>query len=607
MTGKPTAPDSIQIAAAFTEGAAGAGRRVEVLGRRAALAVGHHFVGNAGMEVLRQGGNAIDAGVAMILAANVVEFTSCGFGGEVPTLIYSARDRQVSSVNGNTRAPLAATRAWFRQRGYRLIPPDGFLPAGVPAVLATVVLMLRRWGRLDFGAVARPAIDLAGEGFPVDQRWLTGVRACAGRFREEWPTSADLFLPGGAVPEVGDLWRNPALGRTLGTLADAEARARAAGADRDAALRAVRDAFYRGPIAEEICRFQRVTRVRDKEGGYEAGLLAEEDFADYEALVEDPWSISYRGYDVHKCGPWSQGPVFLQQLALLEGYDLAALGHNSAAYLHLWLETAKLAHADKEMHYGDPDFVYVPRAGLLSPEYAAERRRLIDPARASREQRPGDPYPFDGAAQGRRDPGLQLRPLADRGTTSVRVVDGEGNMFSATPSGGWFMDSPVIPDLGFVLGTRCQMFYLDEGHAKSLEPGKQPTTSLSPSLLMDRGSPRSVFGMPGADRQDQGSLQFLLNLLDFGMGIQEALDAPRVWTSHFPSLFWPRQAFPGRAHLEDRFDPAIVESLRGLGHEIVIEPAWSGDATMAVTIQPRTGTLVAGVTSRWLTGAAEAW
>ncbi|PYV15771.1 MAG: gamma-glutamyltransferase, partial [Acidobacteria bacterium] len=577
--------------ASFAASAArvGRGTRSEVLGRRAALAVGHHFVANVGMDLLRAGGNAIDAGVGMVLAANVVEFTSCGFGGEVPTLIYSARERRVVAVNGNTRAARRAHPAWFRERGYRLIPPDGFLPAGVPAVPAAVVLMLRRYGALGFGEVARGAIELAEEGFPVDARWLTGVRAAERRFREEWPTSADLFLPGGRVPEVGEVWRNPALARTLRALVEAERAALARGADRDGALAAVHDYFYRGPIAAEICRYVGMTQVRDREGGFEAGLLVEEDFADYEARLEAPWSVDYRGYDVYKCGPWTQGPVMLQQLRLLEGFRLTELRHNTPEYLHLWLESAKLAHADKEKHYGDPDFVYVPRQGLLSREYAAQRAALIDRAHASRELRPGDPYPFDAAPES-RPPDLHLGPIApragDRGTTGIRVADAEGNMFSATPSGGWFMDSPIIPELGLVLGTRCQMFYLDEGHAKVLAPGKQPTTSLSSSLVTERGEPRCVFGMPGADRQDQGSLQFFLNVIDFGMGIQEALDAPRVWTSHFPSLFWPRQAFPARAHVERSFPPEITESLRRLGHEVVIEEPWTGDFTMVVMIQP---------------------
>ena len=585
----------------------GLGSRSEVLGCRAALAVGHHFVANVGMDILKLGGNAIDAGVAMTLAANVVEFTSCGFGGEVPTLIYSAREQKVVAVNGNTRAPLAARPEWFRQRGYRLIPPDGFLPAGTPAVLGAVVLMLRRYGTLSFAAVARGAIELAQDGFPVDQRWITGVRSGEQRFREEWPGSAQLLLPGGRVPSVGERWSNPALARTLRRLAEAEAEALVSTADRDRALAAVHDCFYRGPIAKEICRFQRENRVRDREGGCEAGLLTEEDFERYESRIEEPWSLRYRGYDVYKCGAWTQGPVFLQQLALLEGYDLAALGQNSPEYLHLWLETAKLAHADKEVYYADPDFVYVPHKGLLSPEYAAERRRLIDPLRASREQQPGDPFPFDMSGRTRPRVPLQPKPLSDRGTTGVRVVDQAGNMFSATPSGGWLMDSPVIPDLGFALTTRCQMFYLDETHAKALAPGKQPSTSLSPTLVMERGEPRCVFGMPGADRQDQGSLQFFLNVVDFGLGIQESLDAPKVWTSHFPSLFWPRQAFPGRAHVEASLESTVADALVRLGHDVVREHTGTADFTMVVLRQPGSGTLIAAVSPRWLTGAARAW
>jgi gamma-glutamyltranspeptidase/glutathione hydrolase len=500
------------------------------------------------------------------------------------------------------------------------IPGDGFLPAGVPAVPASLVLTLDRFGTLSFAEIAKDAIRLAEEGFPVDQRWRDSLVGKSGPhslrgFLEQWPTSAKLFLNDGALPELGEVTRNPELGQMLRRLVDAERRALAAGASRKVALRAVHEYFYKGPIAREIVDFTREFRVKDAEGGFHHGLLALEDFAKFEARVEEPWTLTYRGYQVHKCGPWTQGPVFLQQLALLEGYDLKGLGHNSVDYLHLWFETAKLAHADKEKYYGDPDFVYVPKQGLLSKKYAAVRRKLIDLDRASTELRPGDPFPFDEHPD-RRPTVLKLgRGLRDHGTTGIRSVDSKGNMFTATASGGWFYDSPIVPGLGIALGTRIQMFYLDKGLAKSLAPGKQPSTSLTPTLVLRDGQPFMAFGMPGGDWQDQGTLQFFLNVVDFGMGVQEALDAPKVWTDHFPSLFYPHRSTPGHAGLEKYFPDLqkIVSGLSQKGHKVDVRAVplpsnWHGaDNTMVVVRDPRTGTFLAATNPRMPFSTALAW
>ncbi len=574
------------------------GTNGEVRGLRGAVAARHYLVADVGMEILKKGGNATDAGVAMVLAASVVEFPAFGFGGEVPTLIYSPAEKRVVAINGNMRAPRAATIEWFKKHGYKLIPLDGFMPAGVSAVLAAMVLALDRYGTLSFAQVAEGAIRLA-EGFPVYELWRSQA-AYMKRSREEWPSSARLFLPGGRVPEIGEVARNPELADTFRRLVEAEQRALKEGKDRHGALQAVHDFFYKGPIAKQIVQFVKEFKVKDAEGGYNHGLLSLDDFYDYQARVEEPWSINYRGYDVYKCGPWTQGPVFLQQLALLEGYDLASMGHNSAEYLHLWLETAKLAHADKEKYYGDPAYVYVPQQGLLSKEYAASRRKLIDPNKASLEQRPGDPFPFDAHPEKRpKDLNLDpVNPLKDSGTVGVRAVDAQGNMFSATPSGGWAWASPVIPGLGFALGTRAQMFYLEEGLAKSLAPGKQPSSSLTPTLVMKDGQPYLAFGTPGGDLQDQITLQFFLNVVDFGMGLQDAVDAPQVWTYHFPSLFYPHRAHPGEVSVSDRFPPDnlpdnTVEVLEARGHKVRVLEARRGGSTMVVMREPKTGTLAA--------------
>ena len=572
----------------------------EVRGLRGAVAARHYLVADVGMEILKKGGNATDAGVAMVLAASVVEFVAFGFGGEVPTLIYSPAEKRVVAINGNMRAPRAATIEWFKTHGYKLIPGDGFTPAGVSAVLAAMVLALDRYGTLSFAQVAEGAIRQA-EGFPVYELWRSSALRNEKRFREEWPSSARLFLPGDRVPEIGEVARNPELADTFRRLVEAEQRALKEGKDRHGALQAVHDFFYKGPIAKQIVQFVKEFKVKDAEGGYNHGLLSLDDFYDYQARVEEPWSINYRGYDVYKCGPWTQGPVFLQQLALLEGYDLASMGHNSAEYLHLWLETAKLAHADKEKYYGDPAYVYVPQQGLLSKEYAASRRKLIDPNKASLEQRPGDPFPFDAHPEKRpKDLNLDpVNPLQDSGTVGVRAVDAQGNMFSATPSGGWAWASPVIPGLGFALGTRAQMFYLEEGLAKSLAPGKQPSSSLTPTLVMKDGQPYLAFGTPGGDRQDQITLQFFLNVVDFGMGLQDAVDAPRVSTRHFPSLFYPHRAHPGKVRVRSgHFPDNTVEVLEAKGHVVEVSEAPRGSGTNVVMRDPKTGTLAAAVGQR---------
>ncbi|MDR7428235.1 MAG: gamma-glutamyltransferase family protein [Armatimonadota bacterium] len=583
----------------------GSATRPVIRGRHLVVACGHYLAALAGMRMRDLGGNAIDAGVAMAFAQAVLEPQSYGFGGECPILIYAAHQGRVVAINGNTRAPAAATIEWFRERGMRLIPGDGFLPAGVPAAPDALITALQYYGRLTLGEVLAPAIELAAHGFPVYEGMRDGIAATAERFRREWPSSAAIFLPGGRVPEVGETWRNPHLARTFERLVAAEHDSRHLG--RHAALRAARERFYRGDIAREIVAFQRETKVRDASGGESAGLLSEEDLASFETRVETPVTINYRGYDVYKCGPWSQGPVFLQQLALLEGFDLALLGQGSADYIHVLVEAAKLAFADRERYYGDPQFVDVPLRGLLSKAYAAERRALIDMRRASLELRPGNPYPFEG-----REQGADLRALygraGDAGTTGTRAIDAEGNMFSATPSGGWLYGSPVIPDLGFCLGTRCQIFWLDPpDHPNALRPRKQPRTTLTPSLVLKDGRPYMVFGTPGIDNQDQWTLQFFLNVVDFGMDLQDAIDAPAFHSVHFPRSFYPKQASPGELVVEARVPPGVREELERRGHVLTVVPGWSLNFTTAVAIDPQRGVIEGAASSRGERNYALGW
>ncbi len=579
--------------------------RPVIRGRSLVVSCGHYLAALVGMRMHALGGNAIDAGIAMVFAQAALECQSFGFGGEVPILVYFARDRRVVAINGNMCAPAAATIEWFRARGIAMIPGDGFLPAGVCAVPDALIMALDRYGRLTLEQVVAPAIELASGGFPMYEGMLRSLVQHEARFRAEWPTSAALFLPGGALPRIGDTWRNPDLARTFERLVDAERSARSRG--RSAALQAARDCFYRGPIAGEIVAFQRDTAVRDANGTVSPGLLTADDFAGFQTRLEAPVTINYRGYDVYKCGPWSQGPVFLQQLALLEGIDLRSLGHNSTSYIHVLMEAAKLALADRERYYGDPEFAEVPLAGLLSKSYAAARRRLIDPHAASTDLRAGDPYPFQGGER-RADPAHVPGRAWDGGTTGTRAIDADGNMFSATPSGGWLRSSPIIPGLGFCLGTRGQMFWLtDPGHPGALRPRKRPRTTLSPSLVLRGDRPYMVFGTPGGDQQDQWTVQFFLNVVDFGMDLQDAIDAPAYHTAHMPSSFYPRAARPGEIVVEGRVPGSVIEELRARGHTVEVVGDWSLNYTTAAAFDGERGLIEAAASSRGERNYALGW
>jgi len=549
----------------------------------------HYLASEAGHHALKRGGNVVDAGATMWFCLTVLKPHLAGVAGESPILLYWADEERVLTVNGQGPAPGAATIDWFKEHGYPLIPEDGFLPAVVPGAFDAWLTLLEEYGTFSLGEVMEPAIRLAGEGFPVYPALHRAIERCAKRFKAEWPASAETYLPGGEVPRVGFILRNPDWARTFEKVAEAERRERRWG--RSAGLDAARDYFYRGPIARAIIDYMQTFKCRDVYGGEHHGLLTLEDLAGYRARIEEPVTVNYRGYDVYKCGPWTQGPVLLQQLNLLEGFDLAAMGHNTVEYLHTWVECAKLAFADREQYYADPDFVDVPLERLLSKEYAEERRKLVDPDAASMELRPG------GA------PPIELKEVKEKGwfegdTVHLEAVDGVGNMLSATPSGAWIPTSPLIPGLGFCMGTRAQMFHLDPDHVERLEPGKKPSTTLTPSLVMRGGRPYMVFGTPGGDRQDQWTLQFFLNHVDFGMNIQLALDMPTVHTTHFPASFWPHAAHPGVVHIEPRIPAEVIEGLRRKGHKVVVDKPWSHGRCLAIRYDPETGVIYGAASPR---------
>ena len=564
--------------------------RPVIMGTHGVVTTGHYLATEIGMRVLNAGGNAIDAGVAAGFALNLLKPHANGIGGESPILIHraAADGPQPVAVNGQGSAPQRATIDWFRAQNIDLIPGDGFLPATVPGAFGAWVTSLLRYGRLSLAETLGPVVDLARDGFPMYPELRRALQNHGEKFRTRWPTSAEAFLDNGAAPPVGAIWRQPDWARTFQKAIDAEQRELHRG--REAALRAALDYFYRGEVAQKAAAFVSNTEVLDANGQTHRGLLAAEDFAAFRTKVEPPATVNYRGLDVYKCGPWCQGPVFLQQLTLLEQFDLAAMGHNTPDYVHTVVEAAKLAFADRETYYGDPAFTHVPLERLLDKEYAVERGALIDPAAASADLRPGGVPPTTLE----RQPGDPAFYAFD--TTHLDVIDAEGNMFSATPSGGWMMSSPVVEGLGFPLGTRGQMFSLDPDHPNALMPGKRPRATLTPSLVMKDGRPHMVFGTPGGDMQDQWTLQFFLNVVDFGMDLQEAIDAPTFHTMHFPSSFYPRAAYPKRVVVEGRIPEETRAALESRGHEIIVGGDWAHGQVTGVRFDPDSG-LIEGAAS----------
>jgi gamma-glutamyltranspeptidase/glutathione hydrolase len=559
----------------------------------------HWLASATGMAVLERGGNAFDAVVAAGFVLQVVEPHLNGPGGEVPILAAPAGQGRVLVVNGQGPVPAAATIERFKDLGLGLIPGTGLLAACVPGAFGAWMLLLRDHGTLRPREVLEPAIGYAEAGFPAVPRVGGAIAAMERLFRTEWPTSAEVWLADG-VPAPGGRLRNPALAATWRRLLD---EAEAASPDRDGQIEAALAAFYEGFVAEAIAGYLATAEVLDVSGRRHKGLLDGDDLAGWRASVEAPVSAEHHGWTVCKTGPWGQGPVLLQQLRLLEGFDLEAMGLGSADYVHTLAECAKLAFADREAWYGDPAAFDVPIDGLLDPAYADHRRALAG-AEASLELRPGSP---DGHAP--RLPSAGTGPataeeLEGSGeptfgdTCHVDVADRHGNLVAATPSGGWLQSSPVVPGLGFCLGTRAQMLWLEEGLASSLRPRTRPRTTLSPSLALRDGEACLAFGTPGGDAQDQWTLQFFLAHARFGLDLQQAADSPSFQSDHFPSSFWPRQALPGKLVVEAGHDPATIHGLRQRGHLVEVAEPWSLGRTCAAGRDPATGFLVAAANPR---------
>jgi gamma-glutamyltranspeptidase/glutathione hydrolase len=548
----------------------------------------HWLASAAGMATLEHGGNAFDAAVAAGLVLQVVEPHLNGLGGEAPIVGFDAGAGAAFVVDGQGPAPRAATLETFACLGLELVPGTGVLPACVPGAFGAWMLLLRRYGRLRLRDVMGYAIGYAEGGYPVLASTSAAIAGVERVFRSHWPGSAELYLSGG-LPLPGSRFANPALAGTYRRLL---AEGEASGPDRDSQIEAARTAFYRGFVAEAVASYLAAAPVPDATGAAHHGLLAYEDLAGWEPGIEDPATFDYRGLTVCKTGPWGQGPVFLQQLALLEGFDLAGMGIGSVGLVHTVVECAKLAFADREAWYGDPRFVDVPLAALLDPGYSDRRRAEIgDTARSGlhpgspggRVPRLANPPTGAGSGAGLGEPTLGSAGPSDGDTCHVDVADRFGNMVSATPSGGWLQSSPVLPGLGFCLGTRAQMFWLEPGLAASLEPNKRPRTTLSPGLVLRDGDAYMAFGTPGGDQQDQWALQVFLGHVDFGLDLQAAIDAPAFHTSHFPSSFHPRQADDRRVVVEAGFGGDVVAALQDLGHDVVVAPPWSLGRVSAVS------------------------
>ena len=571
-----------------------------VQGTFGAVSSTHWLATQSGMAVLERGGNAFDAAVAAGFVLQVVEPHLNGLGGEVPIVLWDASAPKVEVICGQGPAPLAATIDKIVSMGLEDIPGSGPIAATVPGCFGAWLTLLRDHGSWRLREVLEFAIGYAAGGHPLLPRASQMIATVEPLFREHWSASAEVYLAQG-VPEPHSTFRSTDLARTYTRLVD-EAGTGGREAEIERALRA----YYSGFVADAIEKHCQKPAM-DSSGATHPGLLRAADLDRFKARREDPVSAAFEGWTVAKCGPWSQGPVFLQQLRQLEGFGLGAREFLSADHIHLVTECAKLAFADREAWYGDPDFATVPLAELLSRDYAKRRAALVAET-ASLELRPGDPgganprLPRRGRADVSEEhwtgSGAQASGALERDTVHVSVADRHGNLVACTPSGGWLQSSPVIRGLGFCLGTRAQMFNLDPGHPNHVEPGKRPRTTLSPSLAMRDGVPRLAFGTPGGDQQDQWTLELFLAHAVFGLDLQAAMDAPMFHTEHFPSSFAPHEAHPGRVLVEQLEDETVLDELRKRGHDLVVNDRWSLGRMCAVARDPDSGVLSAAANPR---------
>lgn len=562
--------------------------RPEIRGTFGVVTSTHWVASAVGMAALERGGNAFDAAVACGFTLQVVEPHLNGPGGDLPAVFYSRREDRVRVLCAQGPAPAAATIGAYRDLGLDLIPGSGFLAAVVPGAFDGWMTLLRDYGTHSLRDVLTPAIGYARNGYPVVERITATVETVRELFETEWPTSAAVYLQGGRPPQPGTLFANPVMAGTYARILD---EAEAGGGTREAVIDRARAIWAKGWVAGAIDRFVHAEPLMDVSGRRHRGLLTAQDMAEWQPTYEDPTTYDYGRYTVCKGGPWSQGPALLQALAILDGMGVADMDPTGPDFVHAVTEAIKLAFADREAFYGDPDFVEVPMQQLLSASYNAERRKLIGD-RASLELRPGtvagyerslaaalgvdasvDPRALESMGVG--EPTVSKSGVSSGDTVHMDIIDRDGNMFSATPSGGWLQSSPIIPDLGFCLGNRAQMFWLDESSPSALAPRKRPRTTLSPGFALRDGEPYMAFGTPGGDQQDQWALLLFLHHADHGMNLQEAIDCPAFHSEHFPSSFWPRGRKPGRVVVEGQFPKGTVAALAARGHDVQVGEDWS--------------------------------
>ncbi|MBH1964274.1 MAG: gamma-glutamyltransferase [Comamonadaceae bacterium] len=571
--------------------------RPEISGTFGVVSSTHWLASQAAMGVLERGGNAFDAAVAGGFVLQVVEPHLNGPAGEVPILLWSERLGKTLAINGQGVAPMEATVEVFRRMGFEQVPGIGLLPATVPGAFGAWMTLLREHGTWSLADVLAPAIRYARDGFPLIPRAVQAIYAVQELFRTQWTSSADVWLPGGRVPVPGELFQLPQLARTYERLVQ---EAQASSEDRTTQIDAAIELWYQGFVAREIDLYYRSAKVQDTSGELHGGLLRYEDMAAWSPTVESPLTVDFGRYTLAKCGYWSQGPAFLQQIGMLRHAGLEQFAPDTAGFVHRIAEAAKLAMADRLAWYGvAPGANTEVQMALLSDEYLGARWAGIGEL-ASNELRPGDPLgrsarlpDLDVARRtlltadtrfGIGEPTFAALPpvsqWAERevfvgDTCHIDVIDRHGNMAAATPSGGWLSSSPTVPALGFAISTRLQMTWMDDGLPNSLTPGVAPCTTLSPSLALRDGEPYMVFGTPGGDQQDQWSPAFFLRHAVHGMNLQEAIDAPAWHVDHFPASFWPRQTRLNQLTLESRFMPSVIDELRRAGHEVKVGPDWS--------------------------------
>jgi gamma-glutamyltranspeptidase/glutathione hydrolase len=555
-----------------------------------------HWLGSAvGMSVLEKGGNAFDAAVSTGFTLQIVEPHLNGPGGDMPAIFKAVSDTTPRVLCGQGPIPQAATIGHFKELGLDLIPGSGLLCAVVPGAFDAWMLLLKDYGTMSLSEVLKPAIEYARNGYPVVPKITETIATVRELFSSEWTESAKLYLPNGQPPQPGSIFKNTILADTYERIVS---EAEKTSSNRERQIEAARDIWYRGWVAETIDKFCRYEAFMDVSGRKHSGLLTAEDMASWTSTYDEVASYNYGEYTVCKCGPWSQGPVLLQQLAILDGMEIRSMDPLGADFVHSVIEAAKLSFADREAYYGDPNFVDVPLEILLSKNYNESRRNLIS-LQASADLLPGLIEGYSNAidhalvergelvsniGMGVGEPTVAKTGATNGDTVHLDIIDRHGNMISCTPSGGWLQSSPLIPELGFCLGNRGQMFWLDEHSPSTLVPGKLPRTTLSPSLALKNEKPYMVFGTPGGDQQDQWSTIMFLHHADHGMNLQEAIDAPSFHSEHFPGSFWPRSRQPKKVVLEDRFPETTIDELIRRGHQIEVGASWSEGRLTGATI-----------------------